>query len=143
MYILANLFVKYRLIIILLYIGELLTFLFLFLAFFIYFIRNMLVGFISNNLDIYLFTSIILVLPFIFFLNRIKRIFFTKFKYSLVQKYDVKILCLQVSTINPTFSSVASFLSGYKRYDTQPEDYERYSERYGLFRSDLKKKYLT
>jgi len=76
MYYLANLFVKYRSIFILLYIGGLLTVLFLFLAFFIYFIRKMLLGFIWNNFDISLFTSIILVLPLIFFLNRIKRNFF-------------------------------------------------------------------
>ena len=84
LYYLANLFVKNRSIFILLYVGGLLIV--LFLAFFIYFIRNMLVGFICNNFDISLFTSIILVLPLTFFLNRIKRIFFTIFKYNLVKK---------------------------------------------------------
>ena len=33
------------------------------------------------------------------------------------------------------------FFSAYQRYDTQPENYNRYSERYELFRSDLKRRF--
>ena len=116
MHYLTNLSVKYRYIYILLYIGGLLGF-FLFLAFFIYFIRNTLVGFISNNFDIPLWISTIIVLPLIFVLNKIKRSFFTKFKSNLLKKYDVNNLCLKVSTINPTFASVAGFFYSYQHLD--------------------------
>ena len=138
---LDNLFKKYRKIFILLYIASLYIVLFLFLAFFIFYIRNILLGFLLNNLDISLFTSIILVLPLIFFLTKIKRSFLTKFKYILVKKYDVENLCLQVSSISPTFASVAAFFTAYEHGTTKAENYDLYKDRFELFSSDLKKRF--